>query len=354
MPSLMSSRDKPSAALETVQAKPIKLAREHRAAPAWQTSQEAARKEAGISLDKATGSLSPIPNPEALNEGGFGHDMVKEVFGETYKWQQVALGVSVGIPVDEWDGAVHTESSQFVAYGDGYSDALSKRHAARSAGRTFGSAAWIRLRDTWPQIVDCAKRLTTARQTIYDFLATHSITCEVVKLAAGSAGEGANQAAAFVQSLLEDASAGDQSAARADINLPNGHTLSVMDETFDTKDKPSRPMSELCLALLFVTGILLNAGVRLFLWPRIESLVRLYAPLAVAVVATRIPIAVLTVRLHQRILGEKWLAEPLSSAVIFAPTILVDLVLGSCYFSCGILSRGGITVMLGGGTLFGE
>ncbi|KAK3339730.1 hypothetical protein B0T25DRAFT_418282, partial [Lasiosphaeria hispida] len=208
-----------TAELETVQAEPIKLERERRAVAAWQASQEAARKEAGISVEKATGSLSPIFNPEALNEGGFGHGMVKDAFGETYKWQQVALGVSIGIPVDEWDDKVHTESNQFVAYGDGYSDALSKRHEGRSCqssepgscsalsllqerslerrwdwskcraaltcGRTFGSAAWIRLRDTWPQIVDCAKRVTPSRQTIHDFLANHPVTCEVVKLAAG-------------------------------------------------------------------------------------------------------------------------------------------------------------------------
>ncbi|KAK3339731.1 hypothetical protein B0T25DRAFT_574626 [Lasiosphaeria hispida] len=100
---------------------------------------------------------------------------------------------------------------------------------------------------------------------------------------------------------------------------------------------PATPLERnLCLALLFVTGILLNAALRLFLWPRIESVVTPHAPLAVAVILTRIPIAVLGVRLHQRILGERWLGEPLSSAVIFLPTILVDLALGSCYYSCGV------------------
>jgi hypothetical protein len=90
----------------------------------------------------------------------------------------------------------------------------------------------------------------------------------------------------------------------------------------------------LCLALLFVSQVLLNVTPRLSVWPRIEHAIRPYAPLAVAVCLTRVPGAVLAVQFYQRISGGAWVGEPLATAAVFLPTVLVDLALGSCCVSC--------------------
>jgi hypothetical protein len=204
-----------------------------RAAAAWQLQQDAIRQELGLSVKTASGSLSPIWDPDITNRQGFGHGMIKEAFGEPRKWHQVALGISVGIPLDEWDDTIHIKSDRFVPYGDvdfeeqlrevrkvtrsresQASNNLSasscsacspleeralfeKRwnyaqcRAIMSCGRKIGAAAWMQMNDGWRQTVECAKRAQAAYKTLYDFVNQYPTTCGVVKLtAAGAVGFG--------------------------------------------------------------------------------------------------------------------------------------------------------------------
>jgi hypothetical protein len=76
------------------------------------------REQLNISIEDATGSLAPHWDPYVATESGLGHGMVTEGFGKTWKWQQVALGVTIGIPIDEWDDSIHVLSEDFIVYGD--------------------------------------------------------------------------------------------------------------------------------------------------------------------------------------------------------------------------------------------
>jgi hypothetical protein len=73
----------------------------------WAAEQALHRRR--LNVPEAT-SLSPYFDPNIMAEGGFGHGNVSEAFGKTVRWQQVALGISVGVPLDEWDDDIHVKA----------------------------------------------------------------------------------------------------------------------------------------------------------------------------------------------------------------------------------------------------
>ena len=76
-----------------------KLARRAAAAspePAWKAVQAAAQKASKSAV--LSGSLSPQWDPNAHVNAGFGHGMETERWGKSWKWQQVALGISSTFP----------------------------------------------------------------------------------------------------------------------------------------------------------------------------------------------------------------------------------------------------------------
>ncbi|EAQ85336.1 predicted protein [Chaetomium globosum CBS 148.51] len=188
----------------------------------WAAEQARHRQRLNVSEAAALGSLSPYFDPAIMAEGGFGHGNVSEAFGDTVRWQQVALGISVGVPIHEWDDAVHVKSDAFVPYGDVHSRGLEARDdgcggaaapdeegvchshwalAERSEHEkrwdyarcrslltcvrdTVGGAP-LRLADGWAQGVECANRIKAAGSTLYDYVKRYPVTCEVVKLGAG-------------------------------------------------------------------------------------------------------------------------------------------------------------------------
>ncbi|KAK4233221.1 hypothetical protein C8A03DRAFT_48165 [Achaetomium macrosporum] len=152
--------------------------------------------------------FSPYFDPDIMVEGGFGHGNVSEVFGKIVRWQQLALGISVGVPVDEWDDAIHVKSDAFVPYGDvpflearaGY-DGIPKEgsrdsHIAlaareeheKNACETVGGD-WVKNADGWAQGVACADRIKALGSTLYDYVKRYPVTCEVVKLGLGAPAE---------------------------------------------------------------------------------------------------------------------------------------------------------------------
>jgi hypothetical protein len=84
----------------------------------WTAQQTRAREQLNISINDATGSLAPHWDPYVAIEGGLGHGNVTVIDGETWKWQQIALGVTIGIPIEDWDDSIHVIKEDFVAYGD--------------------------------------------------------------------------------------------------------------------------------------------------------------------------------------------------------------------------------------------
>lgn len=103
----------------------------------WKDEARKYRDLLGLAGEDATGSLAPHWDPYAAVESGFGHGNVTELWDDIYKWQQVALGVTIGIPVDEWDEDVHVSSDQFIMFGnDDYDALMAKRwHTASISAR---------------------------------------------------------------------------------------------------------------------------------------------------------------------------------------------------------------------------
>lgn len=64
----------------------------------------------GLTEETALGSLSPYFDPDLMGQGGVGHGNVSDSYGVTVRWHRVALGITVGIPIDEWDDAIHVKS----------------------------------------------------------------------------------------------------------------------------------------------------------------------------------------------------------------------------------------------------
>jgi hypothetical protein len=176
----------------------------------------------------ALGSLPPYFDPDIMAEGGFGHGNVSEAFGETVRWQQVALGIAVGVPINEWGDAVHVKSDAFVPYGDIPSRGLEARDGCGGtpdeegichshwalAEREEHEKRWdyarcrslltcvrdtvggerMKLADGWAQGVACANRIKAAGSTLYDYVKQYKVTCQVIKLGtAGVVGYGFSQ-----------------------------------------------------------------------------------------------------------------------------------------------------------------
>lgn len=170
----------------------------------WQTEAQHYRDLLGLAVEEATGSLSPYWDPYAAVEGGFGHGNVTEVWGETFKWQQVALGVTIGIPIDEWDDDIHAPSDQFIVFGDGGYDALlAKRSTAVSlasnsqwnyaqcrsvldCGRQFANSATVNIGNGWRQGVNAAYKLKTVGMTFYDWAHRHPFSVGIATTGGGT------------------------------------------------------------------------------------------------------------------------------------------------------------------------
>ncbi|KAK3297913.1 uncharacterized protein B0H64DRAFT_431743 [Chaetomium fimeti] len=271
----------------------------------WAAEQALHRQRLNLSEATALGSLSPYFDPDRMAEGGFGHGNESEVFGKRVRWQQVALGISVGVPIDEWDDAIHVKSDAFVPYGDG--DVSSRGLEARGdcgaspdeletchshwalAEREEHEKRWdyarcrslltcvrdtvggglVKLGHGWRQTVECADRIKAVQSTLYDYVRQYPATCYLVTLGAGGAvgyafgqigsGGGATaqdndelarcsdntQVNAFVEGILDAANAGDENAARADITLGNGHTLVLYGRVYPID---AVPPTDLCPA----------------------------------------------------------------------------------------------------------
>ncbi len=266
----------------------------------WAAEQAMHRRSLNVPEATALGSLSPYFDPDVMVQGGFGHGNVSQVFGKTVRWQQVALGISVGVPLDEWDDAVHAKSDAFVPYGDvaslqarrecgSSSDegtcrsdwALAEReqHEKRweyarcrsllTCVRDSVGGGWIKMADGWSQGVQCADRVKAFGSTLYDYVKQYPVTCEIVKLGAGGVvgygfaqiGSGGNasgqdndelgrcsnnsQVNAFIEGMLSAANAGDENAARADVTMGNGHILVLYGRVYPTD---ATPPTNLCPA----------------------------------------------------------------------------------------------------------
>jgi hypothetical protein len=109
----------------------------------------------------------------------------------------------------------------------------------------------------------------------------------------------------------------------------------------ETNSIPTPPLAASCTPLerrlefwpCFFYTLVMNSLLRIFLWPYVPGSPHLF----LVVLGTRIAVGVSWVRLYQYLTGEKTL-DPLvvSTAMGLLPTILVDLGLGSCYWSCGV------------------
>lgn len=263
----------------------------------WAAEQALHRQILDLSEDTALGSLSPYFDPDMMVEGGFGHGNESEIFGKTVRWHQVALGISVGVPIDEWDDAIHVKSDAFVPYGDArYFDvpddcggsagdetchshwALAEReeHEKRwdyarcrsllTCVRDTVGGEWVKIADGWAQTVECANKVKTFGTTLYDYVSQNTIACNIVKLSAGGivgygfgqigSGGGAtaqdndelgrcagnSQARAFLEGMLEAADAGDENVARTDITMGNGHTLVLHGRVYTRGAQPPTNM----------------------------------------------------------------------------------------------------------------
>ncbi|KAF6813549.1 hypothetical protein CSOJ01_04571 [Colletotrichum sojae] len=201
--------------------------------PAWLAEQNTRVSSLGGSADEMTGSLSSSFDPDRLASMGRGHGNVSlDGEGRTVRWRQVALGVTVGIPVDEWDDEVHTLSDRFVGYSDTYSDgfetdATDALAAARSeptcpegdATCENAQAAALRTLDrrqeppdwyyqscratidctrevlggsvfyihaAWRQVINCANAVRGASEPLAQYCRDHFVSCTVVNWVGGA------------------------------------------------------------------------------------------------------------------------------------------------------------------------
>lgn len=265
----------------------------------WELQQEQHRYRLNLTVETALGSLSPYFDPDIMGQAGVGHGNVSESYGQMVRWQQIALGITVGIPINEWDDAIHVKSDRYIPYGNKYnvdttghaacgvgdvceahwSLAERNKHMKRwnyadcrallTCARNVAGGVDLALRDGWPQVVSCAVKTVAWGRTLYDHLSWRGMSCGVLKWGgAGLVGWGIghiqtgggataednnklagcsnkDQASAFVETMLNAASASDENAARADISIGNGHTLVLYGKVYP-HDKI--PPNDLCLA----------------------------------------------------------------------------------------------------------
>lgn len=255
--------------------------------PWWTFHQREHRERLGISESEATGSLSPYWDPYASVSGGFGHGNVTERWGQVWKWQQVALGITMGIPIDEWDDNIHILNESFVVYGDFSDTANEKREPGNLASilpvdamseltkrwnyaqcssvlscvKQFGGSASLTLAKGWQQTVNAWHKTVAVKNTFYDWGHNHPISVGVATTAGGTivgyglgkTGGGAtaqdnnqlgqcandnSQVQTFVQAILTAANGGNQNAVEVNINLPDGNILTISGEVYPKGHKP--------------------------------------------------------------------------------------------------------------------
>lgn len=108
--------------------------------PAWAAEQQQHREQLNLTADTAKGSLSPYFDPDMLARAGFGHGAISEEATGLVRWHQIALGIAVAIPIDEWDDAIHVASDRFIPYGNAYEPAYRCQGAGLgpvALGQTF-------------------------------------------------------------------------------------------------------------------------------------------------------------------------------------------------------------------------
>lgn len=103
---------------------------------AWEAHQAQHRQKLNLTEETALGSLSPYFDPHRMGQAGVGHGNVSESYGQKVRWHQIALGITVGIPVDEWDDGIHVKNDQYIPYGDDYSADTASRDAGCGMGGT--------------------------------------------------------------------------------------------------------------------------------------------------------------------------------------------------------------------------
>lgn len=250
---------------------------------------EAQKKAGNISY---SGSLADHWDPHAHAEAGFGHGNVTQRWGRTWKWHQVALGVSVGVPLEEWDDAIHTPSEEFIAYGhddhrprslscadsDGSCVAVpenaslaerdahvrrwdfSKCRALLSCSQAFASS--LNINGGWNQAVHAAYKLKTYGSTFYDWAHAHPFSVSIALTTGstltgyglgyshggataadndelGKCSDDVSQVESFIQ-IFTDNGAGNLNAAQTDITLSNGHILALSGEVFPRSVEPRK------------------------------------------------------------------------------------------------------------------
>lgn len=264
----------------------------------WEHAQDLHRRALNVPIEHAEGSLSPNFDPEALTRAGFGHgDVGVDAGGRKVRWRQVALGIAEGVPVEEWDDKIHTRGEHFVAYGHSSSEVdvdgppgsgwsvapregdlfqrwdYAKCRALLTCARNVAGGVTMTIKDGWPQLVDCAKKKLAYGQTLYDRVSRNNVVCFLSKsLFNGAVGGGIgygigvigggggatkddndqlakcsnnDQANAFIDAMVKAGNAGNENAARVDVNMGNGHTLVLYGRVYP-KDKV--PPMDLCPA----------------------------------------------------------------------------------------------------------
>ncbi|KAL4885509.1 hypothetical protein BJY04DRAFT_179841 [Aspergillus karnatakaensis] len=245
----------------------------------WTIRQQEARE--GLDSSRWTGSLSPDWDPYAGRGEGAGHGDETILDGKTWKWQQIALGIFVGIPKAEWNDDIHTRDDRFVAWTTNPEDfAYADTDAVRGNQTLHAGPSWnyaqcraliscarhylddaFRLNNGWAQTVRAIQRVIPSRQRMYDYLHEHpyrvSITITTASTLAGfglgytqggataqdndqlgNCAGTANQADAFIAAFLQNGG-GDGSTAEVNITLPDGHILSISAVVYEQFGEPA-------------------------------------------------------------------------------------------------------------------
>lgn len=170
LPGKMKTREaepEPEPEPEVVPVVPAPRVNKRRIQPrAWEVHQATYRQKLGLTEETALGSLSPYFDPDLMGQGGVGHGNVSDSYGVTVRWHQVALGITVGIPIDEWDDAIHVKSDRFIPYGNEYSATGTGGGADCDAGGICASHWSLAERDEHTKrwnYAQCRSLLTCAR-----------------------------------------------------------------------------------------------------------------------------------------------------------------------------------------------
>lgn len=88
---------------------------------------------------------------------------------------------------------------------------------------------------------------------------------------------------------------------------------------------------KLALVICFLYTVLVNAALRMFVWPRIpaEGL-----PLLCVVIGTRVALGLPSLRMYQSLTKNRPVDYHMQVLIWLLPTALIDTLLGSCYGRC--------------------